>query len=128
MSYRLHYCSIFLHPPRSTHTLSRPSFAPTPPPPPPNINHTKFYLSNLYDWTMSTVIAPCHHIRFNMHPVVACRAILMSWIVIVTTAVPVALAHSVRIYQYHGHHYTACVFSSDNEKWSLLWFQVSASR
>lgn len=53
------------------------------------------------------------------------RAILMSWIVIVTTAVPVALAHSVRIYQYRGHHYTACVFSSDNEKWSLLWFQVS---
>ncbi|XP_037811606.1 allatostatin-A receptor-like, partial [Lucilia sericata] len=53
----------------------------------------------------------------------ATLAIILAWILIITTAIPVALAHSVRIYQFHGHNYTACVFSSDKEVWSLLGFQ-----
>ncbi|XP_061392894.1 allatostatin-A receptor-like, partial [Musca vetustissima] len=53
----------------------------------------------------------------------ATLAIIMAWILILTTAIPVALAHSVRIYQFNGHNYTACVFSSDKEVWSLLGFQ-----
>ncbi|XP_075159183.1 allatostatin A receptor 1 [Haematobia irritans] len=55
----------------------------------------------------------------------ATLAIIMAWILIVTTAIPVALAHSVRIYNFNGHNYTACVFSSDKEVWSLLGFQLS---
>ncbi|KAM7347824.1 allatostatin A receptor 1 [Cochliomyia hominivorax] len=55
----------------------------------------------------------------------ATLAIILAWILIITTAIPVALAHSVRIYQFHGHNYTACVFSSDKEVWSLLGFQLS---
>ncbi|KAI8128253.1 hypothetical protein FF38_08963 [Lucilia cuprina] len=55
----------------------------------------------------------------------ATLAIILAWILIITTAIPVALAHSVRIYQFHGHDYTACVFSSDKEVWSLLGFQLS---
>lgn len=49
----------------------------------------------------------------------------MAWILIVTTAIPVALAHSEQIHQIDGRHYINCVFSSDQEMWSLLWFQVS---
>lgn len=50
---------------------------------------------------------------------------MCAWITIVTTAIPVALAHSVRIYQYHGRAGTACVFSTEEEVWSLVGFQVS---
>uniref|UniRef100_A0A1A9WV99 G-protein coupled receptors family 1 profile domain-containing protein n=1 Tax=Glossina brevipalpis TaxID=37001 RepID=A0A1A9WV99_9MUSC len=52
-------------------------------------------------------------------------AIIMAWMLIVTTAIPVALAHSVRYYNYRGRHYTACVFSTDNKMWSHLGFQLS---
>ncbi|XP_030380841.1 allatostatin-A receptor [Scaptodrosophila lebanonensis] len=55
----------------------------------------------------------------------ATLAIMCAWILIVTTAIPVALAHSVRIYQYHGRAGTACVFSTEEEVWSLVGFQVS---
>ncbi|XP_043864539.1 allatostatin-A receptor [Drosophila mojavensis] len=55
----------------------------------------------------------------------ATLAIMCAWITIVTTAIPVALAHSVRIYQYHGRAGTACVFSTEEEVWSLVGFQVS---
>ncbi|XP_037938682.1 allatostatin-A receptor [Teleopsis dalmanni] len=55
----------------------------------------------------------------------AMLAIFLAWVLIVTTAVPVALAHAVRIYQFRGHNYTACVFSTEEEIWSLLGFQVS---
>ncbi|KAL9885482.1 allatostatin A receptor 1 isoform 1-T2 [Glossina fuscipes fuscipes] len=55
----------------------------------------------------------------------ASMAIIMAWVLIVTTAIPVALAHSVRYYHYRGRHYTACVFSSDNQMWSHLGFQLS---
>ncbi|KAI9582160.1 hypothetical protein GQX74_011655 [Glossina fuscipes] len=54
----------------------------------------------------------------------ASMAIIMAWVLIVTTAIPVALAHSVRYYHYRGRHYTACVFSSDNQMWSHLGFQI----
>lgn len=50
---------------------------------------------------------------------------MCAWVTIVTTAIPVALSHSVRIYQYHGAAGTACVFSTDEEVWSLVGFQVS---
>ncbi|XP_044250449.1 allatostatin-A receptor [Drosophila takahashii] len=55
----------------------------------------------------------------------ATLAIMCAWITIVTTAIPVALSHSVRIYQYHGNAGTACVFSTEEEVWSLVGFQVS---
>ncbi|KAH8235573.1 hypothetical protein KR032_002672, partial [Drosophila birchii] len=55
----------------------------------------------------------------------ATLAIMCAWITIVTTAIPVALSHSVRIYQYHGSAGTACVFSTEEEVWSLVGFQVS---
>ncbi|XP_041630983.1 allatostatin-A receptor [Drosophila kikkawai] len=55
----------------------------------------------------------------------ATLAIMFAWITIVTTAIPVALSHSVRDYQYHGSAGTACVFSTDEEVWSLVGFQVS---
>ncbi|KAH8340299.1 hypothetical protein KR074_007375 [Drosophila pseudoananassae] len=55
----------------------------------------------------------------------ATLAIMCAWVTIVTTAIPVALSHSVRIYQYHGAAGTACVFSTDEEVWSLVGFQVS---
>ncbi|XP_017086382.1 allatostatin-A receptor isoform X2 [Drosophila eugracilis] len=50
---------------------------------------------------------------------------MCAWITIVTTAIPVALSHSVRIYQYKGQGGTACVFSTEEEVWSLVGFQVS---
>ncbi|KAI8128252.1 Allatostatin-A receptor [Lucilia cuprina] len=49
---------------------------------------------------------------------------ILAWNLIITTAIPVAFGYSVRIYQFHGHDYTACVFSSDKEVWSLLGFQI----
>jgi len=52
---------------------------------------------------------------------------MCAWITIVTTAIPVALSHSVRNYQYHGNAGTACVFSTEEEVWSLVGFQVSFS-
>ncbi|EDW86475.2 uncharacterized protein Dwil_GK14796 [Drosophila willistoni] len=55
----------------------------------------------------------------------ATLAIMCAWITIVTSAIPVALCHSVRIYQYHGRAGTACVFSTEEEVWSLVGFQVS---
>ncbi|XP_016971787.1 allatostatin-A receptor [Drosophila rhopaloa] len=55
----------------------------------------------------------------------ATLAIMCAWITIVTTAIPVALSHSVRIYQYQGNAGTACVFSTEEEVWSLVGFQVS---
>ncbi|EDV45737.1 allatostatin-A receptor [Drosophila erecta] len=55
----------------------------------------------------------------------ATLAIMCAWITIVTTAIPVALSHSVRIYQYHGNAGTACVFSTEEDIWSLVGFQVS---
>ncbi|XP_022209096.2 allatostatin-A receptor [Drosophila obscura] len=55
----------------------------------------------------------------------ATLAIMCAWITIVTTAIPVALSHSVRIYQYRGNAGTACVFSTEEEVWSLVGFQVS---
>ncbi|KAH8418327.1 hypothetical protein KR009_000731 [Drosophila setifemur] len=55
----------------------------------------------------------------------ATLAIMCAWITIVTTAIPVALSHSVRNYQYHGAAGTACVFSTEEEVWSLVGFQVS---
>ncbi|KAH8258518.1 hypothetical protein KR038_010130 [Drosophila bunnanda] len=55
----------------------------------------------------------------------ATLAIMCAWITIVTTAIPVALSHSVRIYQYHGSAGTACVFSTEEEVWSLVGFQIS---
>nr|XP_016942083.1 allatostatin-A receptor [Drosophila suzukii]XP_016942084.1 allatostatin-A receptor [Drosophila suzukii] len=55
----------------------------------------------------------------------ATLAIMCAWITIVTTAIPVALSHSVRNYQYHGNAGTACVFSTEEEVWSLVGFQVS---
>ncbi|XP_055846182.1 allatostatin-A receptor-like isoform X2 [Episyrphus balteatus] len=55
----------------------------------------------------------------------AMLAICLAWILIVTTATPVALAHAVRIYKFKGHNYTACVFSTEEGVWSLVGFQVS---
>ncbi|XP_034670656.1 allatostatin-A receptor [Drosophila subobscura] len=55
----------------------------------------------------------------------ATLAIMCAWITIVTTAIPVALSHSVRNYQYRGNVGTACVFSTEEEVWSLVGFQVS---
>ncbi|XP_055909587.1 allatostatin-A receptor [Eupeodes corollae] len=55
----------------------------------------------------------------------AMLAIFLAWILIVTTATPVALAHAVRIYKFRGNNYTACVFSTEEGVWSLVGFQVS---
>ncbi|CAD7087545.1 unnamed protein product [Hermetia illucens] len=55
----------------------------------------------------------------------AMLAILCAWVLILTSAIPVALSHSVRIYSLKGLHHTACVFSSHQGVWSLVGFQVS---
>ncbi|XP_067639582.1 allatostatin-A receptor-like isoform X2 [Eurosta solidaginis] len=55
----------------------------------------------------------------------AMLAIIFAWILIVTTAIPVALSHSVQLYHFKGRKYTACVFSSHEERWNLAAFQVS---
>ncbi|XP_053949839.1 allatostatin-A receptor-like [Anastrepha ludens] len=55
----------------------------------------------------------------------AMLAIIFAWVLIVTTAIPVALSHSVQLYYFKGRNYTACVFSSHEEIWNLVAFQVS---
>ncbi|XP_054730224.1 allatostatin-A receptor-like [Anastrepha obliqua] len=55
----------------------------------------------------------------------AMLAIVCAWVLIVTSAIPVALAHSVRLYYFKGRNYTACVFSTEEEGWSLVGFQIS---
>ncbi|XP_067639584.1 allatostatin-A receptor-like [Eurosta solidaginis] len=55
----------------------------------------------------------------------AMLAIVCAWVLIVTSAIPVALAHSLRLYYFKGRNYTACVFRSEEEGWSLVGFQVS---
>lgn len=55
------------------------------------------------------------------------RAIFCAWILILSSAIPVALAHSVRLYYFKGRSYTACVFSTEEEGWSLIGFQVITS-
>lgn len=52
------------------------------------------------------------------------RAILLAWVAIVTSAIPVALSHGVVNYPYRDHNYTACVFRSDLN-YNLIAFQVS---
>lgn len=52
-----------------------------------------------------------------------CRAIAFAWIVIVTSAIPVAVSHGVLNYPYRGQNYTACVFQSELG-YSLVAFQV----
>ncbi|XP_004529763.1 allatostatin-A receptor-like isoform X2 [Ceratitis capitata] len=55
----------------------------------------------------------------------AMLAIFCAWILIISSAIPVALAHSVRLYYFKGRSYTACVFSTEEEGWSLIGFQIS---
>ncbi|XP_039962378.1 allatostatin-A receptor isoform X2 [Bactrocera tryoni] len=55
----------------------------------------------------------------------AMLAIFCAWILILSSAIPVALAHSVRLYYFKGRSYTACVFSTEEEGWSLIGFQIS---
>ncbi|ALC48223.1 AlstR [Drosophila busckii] len=57
----------------------------------------------------------------------ATLAIMCAWITIVTSAIPVALSHSVRRYQYRGRDGTACVFSTEEEVWSLVGFQPKSA-
>ncbi|XP_017474834.1 PREDICTED: allatostatin-A receptor-like [Rhagoletis zephyria] len=55
----------------------------------------------------------------------AMLAIIFAWVLILTTAIPVALAHSVRLYYFKGRNYTACVFSTEEEGWNWVAFQIS---
>ncbi|XP_049311017.1 allatostatin-A receptor-like isoform X1 [Bactrocera dorsalis] len=55
----------------------------------------------------------------------AMLAIICAWVAIVTSAIPVALSHSVQLYYFKGRNYTACVFSSHEGIWNLVAFQVS---
>lgn len=61
----------------------------------------------------------CYYIWYKIS-----RAILLAWVVIVTSAIPVALSHGVLNYPYKERNYTACVFLSE-EGYSLVGFQVS---
>ena len=47
----------------------------------------------------------------------------MAWVLIVTTAIPVAITHGELSYPYKGHNYTACVFLNDLG-YSHVGFQV----
>lgn len=51
-------------------------------------------------------------------------AIGLTWVLIVTTAIPVALSHGIINFPYKGDNYVACVFLSDFG-YSLVWFQVN---
>ncbi|XP_039958701.1 allatostatin-A receptor-like [Bactrocera tryoni] len=55
----------------------------------------------------------------------AMLAIICAWVAIVTSAIPVALSHSIQLYYFKGRNYTACVFSSHEGIWNLVAFQVS---
>lgn len=52
------------------------------------------------------------------------RAIVTAWVVIVTTAIPVAIVHGVVNYPYNGRNYTACLFLIENG-YNLVLFQVN---
>jgi len=47
----------------------------------------------------------------------------LAWVLIVTTAIPVAITHGELSYPYKGHNYTACVFLNDLG-YSHVGFQV----
>lgn len=51
-------------------------------------------------------------------------AICLTWFVILTTAIPVAISHGVLFYPRQGGYYTACLFLH-NEGYSLVAFHVS---
>lgn len=48
----------------------------------------------------------------------------MTWIVIVTTAIPAALSHGVVNYPYGERNYTACLFLTD-AGYNIVAFQVN---
>lgn len=52
------------------------------------------------------------------------RAIVTAWVVIVTTAIPVAIVHGVVNFPYNGRNYTACLFLVENG-YNLVLFQVN---
>lgn len=54
------------------------------------------------------------------------RAIFTAWVVIVTTAIPVAIVHGVVNFPYNGRNYTACLFLVENG-YNLMLFQVNVS-
>lgn len=56
-----------------------------------------------------------------------CRAIATAWVIIVTTAVPAAIAHGVTSYPYNGRNYTACLFRTD-DGYNIVAFQVNISQ
>lgn len=50
-------------------------------------------------------------------------AIWLTWLIITTTAIPVAISHGVLNYPYEGHVYTTCMFLS-SMGYNLRAFQV----
>lgn len=83
----------------------------------------------------------CHHVSFVLpYPIRSdhtsnfanyvfrgsrgCRAIWMTWLIITTTAIPVAISHGVINYPYGDHDYTTCMFQS-NMGYNLRAFQVT---
>lgn len=64
-----------------------------------------------------------HDDKWNYHKLLFFRAIVTAWIIIVTTAIPVAIVHGVVNYPYNGRNYTACLFLVEHG-YNLVLFQV----
>lgn len=53
-----------------------------------------------------------------------CRAILITWVAIITTAIPVALSHGIYTYPFEGGYHTSCIFL-EKSGYKKVYFQVS---
>lgn len=62
--------------------------------------------------------------KWCYHKLLFFRAIVTAWILIVSTAIPVAIVHGVVDYPYNGRNYTACLFLVENG-YNLVLFQVN---
>lgn len=64
-----------------------------------------------------------HSTPTNIGCVMLCSAIWLTWLIITTTAIPVAVSHGVLNYPYEGNLYTTCMFLS-SLGYNLRYFQV----
>lgn len=88
-----------------------------------SIRHTiRFAVKCLRHWFVFLSLSPIFVSHNNN--VWYYRAIAFAWIVIVTSAIPVAVSHGVLNYPYRGQNYTACVFQTELG-YSLVAFQVN---
>lgn len=78
------------------------------------------------NWKLLHRISILSKLRYNNNNKNDSRAIFTAWIVIVTTAIPVAIVHGVVNFPYNGRNYTACLFLVENG-YNLVLFQVNKS-